>query len=210
MITYGEVSADSKLMEIIDSIKPQLCRRLTCDLWRHPHHWWLIQIIAPITRLPQELLHQILLIIIDNASHSPFVLMRVSKHWHSIVTGIWASLKLGTTTPMDAVRRKLERNPWLWDVVIDTESDRGQFTSSQGAYQAIFAAIQAASRWRTLVVETSPAQTDSPEILVNSGLQQSSDVVMSRLTSFKFKSPCETSSLLAHSRHRNRWRAYNS
>jgi len=194
MVAYGEVLADSDLMDIIYSIKPHL----TCDLWHHSQHYWLIQIIAPITRLPQELLQQILLVIIDSGSYSPFVLMRVSKLWYSIVSGIWGSFKLGTTTPRDAVTRQLERNQWLLDVVVDTEVDRGDFTSSEGAYQAIFAAIQAAARWRSLVVETFPAQTDLPEPLVNSGLQQCSNVVMSRLRSFKIKCPCEPSSLLQH------------
>ena len=196
VVTYGEVLADSELMDIIYSIEPDDRRQLARHLWQYSKHWWLIQIIAPITRLPQELLHQIFLIIIDNANHSPLVLMRVSKLWHSIVTGIWASLKLGTTTPRDAVVRKLEGNQWLLDVVIDTEFDRHDFTPLEGAYQAIFAAIQAASRWRTLVVKTFPAQTDLPEDLVNSGLQQSSDIVMSRLRSFKIKFPCEMSSFL--------------
>ena len=198
MFTYSEVLADSKLVDIIYSIKPEHHHRLARYLWHYSEYWWLIQIIVPITRLPQDLLQQILIIVIDNARHLPFVLMRVSKHWHSIVTGIWASLKLGTTTPSDAVTRNLERNQWLLDVVIDTEFDRGDFTPSEGAYQAILVAIQAASRWRSLVVETFPAQTDLPEDLANSGLQQCSDVVMSRLRSFKIKIPCEMSSLLQH------------
>ena len=195
-VTYGEVLADSKLMDIINSIEPERRYRLAGYLGRHSKHWWLIQIIAPITRLPQELLQQILLIVIDNASHSPFVLMRVSKHWYSVVTGIWASLKLGTTTSRDAVTRKLERNRWFLDVVIDTEFDRGDVTPSEGAYQAILTTIQAASQWRTLVVETFPAKTDLPENLVDS--EQCSDIVMSRLRSLKIRFPCETSSLLQH------------
>ena len=195
VVTYGEVLADSNLMGIIDSIKPHSLAR---HLWRHSEYWWLIQIIAPITRLPQELLQQISLIIINNASDPPFVLMRVSKLWYSIVTGIWTSLKLGTTTSRDAVTRKLERNQWILDVVIDTEFDRGYFTPSEGAYQAIFAAIKAASRWRSFVVETFPAQTDLPEDLVNSGLQNCFDIVMSRLRTLKIKFPCEMSSLLQH------------
>ena len=126
------------LMDTIYSIKPELRHRPT-----HHHsinRLWFFQIFAPITCLPEELLCQILLIIIDNASHSPFLLMRVSKHWHSIITGIWASLKLGTTMPRGAVTRNLERNQLL-DVVIDTEFDHGDFTPSEGAYQAILAAI---------------------------------------------------------------------
>ena len=201
MVTYGEVLADSELMDIIHSINPENRHRLAHKVWHHSEHWWFIQIIAPITRLPSELLHQILLSLIGNANHSPLVLMQVCKLWYSIVTGIWASLKLGTTTPRDAVTRKLERSQSLLDVVVDTEVDRGDFTPPEDAYQAIFAAIQAASRWRSLVVETFPAQTDLPEHLVNGHLQQYSDVVMSRLRTFKIKCPCEWSPLLQHLLH---------
>ena len=194
--TYSEVLADSGLMDVIYSIKPEYRHRLSCDLWRHSQHRWFIQIFVPITRLPEELLHHILLIIIDNDSHSPLVLMQVSKLWYTIVNGIWGSLNLGTTTPTVAVTKKLERNQRLLDVVIDTEFDHDDFAPSEDAYQAILAAIQAAPRWRSLIVETFPAQTDLPEHLVDSSLQQYSDVVMRRLRSFKFKCPCETSSLL--------------
>jgi hypothetical protein len=192
MLIHDEVLADSKLQDIIYSIKPG-------DLWRHPHirhqYWWLIQIIAPIIRLPPELLQQIFLPIIE-ANNSPLVLMLVCKQWHTIITGIWASLKLGTTTPKDAVTRKLERNQWLLDVVVDTEIDRGDVNTSGGAYDAIFAAMEASSRWRSLVVETFPAQADLPEHLVNLGLQPCSNAVMSRLRTFRVKSAGETSPLL--------------
>ena len=196
IVTYGEVLADLKLRDIIYSIKPKHYHRLARDLWHHSEHWWFIQIIVPITRLPLELLQEILLIIIDNVSDSHFVLMRVSKHWYTVVSGIWASLRLGTRTPRDAVTRKLERNQRFLDVVIDTEIDRDNFTSSVGDYQAILAAILAAPRWRSLVVETFPAPTDLPEYLVDSDLQQCSDIIMSRLVTFKIKCACEMSPLL--------------
>ena len=48
--------------------------------------------------------------------------------------------------PTDAITTKLERNQLL-DVVINTEFDHGHFTPSEGAYQAILAAMQAASQW---------------------------------------------------------------
>jgi len=198
-VAYGEVLADPKLMSIINSLGPEYRQRLASDLSPTCHkYWWFIQIIAPITRLPSELLQQILLIIIDNASNSPLVLMRVSNLWYTIVTGIWASLRLGATTPKNAITSKLERNQWLLDVLVDTEIDRGQFTPSEDAYQAIFAAIEATSRWRSFVVETFPTQADLPDRLVNRGLQQCSDPVMNRLRTFKIKRPCEMSPLLEH------------
>jgi hypothetical protein len=159
-------------------------------------YWWLIQIITPLTRLPPELLRQILLIVIDNANGSPLVLMRVCKYWYNVVTGIWATLKLGKNVSEDANTRKLERNQWLLDVLVNTKIDHGPFTPSEGAYQAILAAMQATSRWRSLVVERFPAQADLSEHLVNRGLQQCSNLVMNRLRTFRIKCPCEMSPLL--------------
>jgi hypothetical protein len=197
--TYDEVLADSELKEIIYSLEPDHHYTLACHLHRRSQeHWWLTRIITPITRLPPELLQQIFLIIIDGASGPPLVLVRVCKHWYNVVTSIWGSLKLGSTTPKDAVTKKLERNPWLLDILVDTESDRGHFTPSGGAYDAIFAVLEAASRWRSFEVETFPAQADLPEHLVSHGLQQSSGTIMSRLRAFKIKSACEMSPLLDH------------
>jgi len=117
------------------------------------------------------------------------------------VTGIWASLKLGTRTPKDAVTSTLERNQWLLDISVDTETDRGDFTPPEGAYEAIFTAIEATSRWRSFVIETFPAQADLPEDMVNHGLQRCSNAVMSCLRTFKIKCACEMSPLLDHLLH---------
>ena len=172
----------------------------TRDLWLYSRetredYSCITHFIAPITCLPFELLHQILLIIIAEASGPPLVLMLVCKRWHAVVTSIWASLRLGTRTSIDAVKRKLERNQWL-DIVVDTDSDRADVTPSDGLFGAIFAAIEASSRWRSLVVESFPAQADLDADVVNRGLQQCPNLTMNRFTSFKFKSACETSPLL--------------
>jgi len=197
-LTYDEVLADLKIRDILDSIMPECRHELTHHLSQYSEHFWLIQIISPVTRLPLELLQQIFSAIIndDDASGPPLMLMLVCKHWHTIVTGIWASLKLGTKTPRDTVARKLERNPWLLDIVIDTELDRDDVTQSEAAYEAIFAAIEATSRWRSLVVETFPGQADLPEHLVNRGLQRYSNATMGRLRSFMIRCACEMSPLL--------------
>ena len=156
----------------------------------------IIQFIAPITHLPIELLHQIFLAVIEETSGPPLALMLVCTRWHDIVISIWSSLNLGTTSPIDAVTRKLERNQWLLDIVVDTDSDRGDTTLSAGPFEAIFAAIEATSRWRSFVIESFPAQADLPEDLVKRHLQRHSNATMSRFTTFKIKSTCETSPLL--------------
>jgi hypothetical protein len=199
-ITYEEILADSKLKDIIYSIKPDNRHKHAHRLWRRSQDfWWLIQIITPITRLPSELLQQILLVVIDNASDDdasnlPSVLMFVCKHWYTIINRLWASVNLGTTTPKDAITSKL--NQWHLDLSVDTEIDRGDFTPSERAYNAIFAAIEASSRWRSFIVKTFPPQADLPEHLVNHGLQRCSNPVMSRLRTFRIMSPCEMSPLI--------------
>ena len=96
LVTYDEIVANSTLMDIIYSIEPDHRLHLAHHLWeQRQKYWWLIQIIAPITRLPLELLQQVLLIIIDEASDSPLYLMQVSTLWCTTINGIWASLKLG-------------------------------------------------------------------------------------------------------------------
>jgi len=192
------VSADSDIMDIINSLDSDHRNKLARVLWLHSdqtkcEYWWLFQFITPITRFPPELLQQILLIVIDEVSNSPSVLMHVCKHWNEMVTGIWASLKLETKTTRDDIKRKLERNQWLLDILVDTEMDRGDSASS---YEAIFTVIEAAARWRSFVVETFPGQADLPEDLVNHGLQKCSNASMSRLRTFKIKCACEMSPLL--------------
>ena len=93
-IDVDAVLADSDIMEIINSIgfhRFARVLRLHAPQTKHEHSW-LSPIIAPITRLPLELLQQILLIVIDEVSDPPSVLMYVCKYWHVVVTGIWASL----------------------------------------------------------------------------------------------------------------------
>jgi hypothetical protein len=206
--TYAEVLADSKLKGIISSIEDTKYRhRLACHLYRRSHrrphtlqeYWWFIQIVTPITRLPPELLHQILFITIDEASDSPLVLMRVCKYWRAMVNGIWASLKLETRTPKDDVKSKLKE---LLDVLVDTETNRHSSVPLSlrrfifwDDYEAIFAAAETTSRWRSFIVETFPAHAAFPTGW-NHGLQQCPNAVMSRLRTFKIKCPCEMSPLL--------------
>jgi len=194
--TYHEVFADLRIKDIIDSIDSPHRRWLARNLWRHSEHWWLIQIIVPVTRLPLELLQSILSTIIDDASGPPLALMLVCKPWYSVVAGIWASLSLGTRTPRYAVTKKLERIPRFLDIVVDTEIDRGDFTPLEGAYEGIFAAIGATSLWRSLVVQTFPGQIDLPDHLVDRGFQRCPNATVCRLRSFKIKCACEMSPLL--------------
>ena len=52
------------------------------------------------------------------------------KYQYAMVTSIRASLKLGTRTSIGVVPYKLERNQWFLDILIDSESDRGDLLKS--------------------------------------------------------------------------------
>ena len=188
------VADSSRISRILSSLHRD---GIAPSLWHHSpegryDHSCLINFIAPIARLPFELLRHIFLIINNQASSPPIL---VCKHWHAIITSTWASLRLGTRTPMDVIARKLEMSSFL-DVVVDTDSDRGDFTPSDRAFEAIFAVIEASSRWRSLVVESFPGQADLPEDLVTRGLQRCPNATMNVFTTFKVKSTCEMSPLL--------------
>ena len=97
-----------------------------------------------------------------------------------------------TRTPIDAVAGKWTRYQLLLDIVVDTYSDRGDLTPSDGAF-AMFATIDACARWRSFVVESFPPPADLTEGIVNLGLQRRPNYTMDRFT---IKSACEASDLL--------------
>ena len=201
----GEAQAQDKRIPSVLADSSTIRRILTTlNRYGAPQDKWLgtrdecsriIHVITPIARLPFNLLRQIFRIIIDETRGPPLVLLIVCKHWHDIVTSIWASFNLRTRTPIGAVASKLEGNQWL-DIMVDTESDRSDIISSEGAFEAIFAAIEVHSRWRSLVVKSLPAQADLSEDVVKRHLQRCSNTTMTRFTTFKIKSACETSPLL--------------
>ena len=202
----GEAQAQDERIPSILADSSTICRILTTlnrygvpqDIWLETRDEYsrIIHFITPIARLPFNLLRQIFSIIIDETRGPPLVLLLVCKHWHNIVTSIWASLNLRTSTPIGAVASKLEGNQWL-DIMVDTDSDRSGIIPSDGAaFEAIFAAIEVHSRWRSLVVKSLPAQADLSEDVVNRHLQRCSNTTMTRFTTFKIKSACEPSPLL--------------
>src|SRR5258708_14122881 len=81
---------------------------------------WVLYFIAPITRLPLELLPDIILIAIYAEIQSPLALMTVCRRWYNGVTCIWGSLDLRTSTSKDTITGRLEQNQLSLDIIIDT------------------------------------------------------------------------------------------
>jgi hypothetical protein len=200
------VLADPAYKNILYSLEPDRRHQLTCKLWRHctqndqspmirREYERLLPIIAPMTRLPFELLRYILLIAIDDGTQSPLALMAICRRWSNVMSGIWGSLELRTSTPQDAILRRLNRNPLSLEVRVNTESDK-ESSSSSGAYEGLLLATSSASQWRTLTIGSLPNDNASIGDIQRSRLNQCFTLPMLHLETFKIFARCDQSPLL--------------
>ena len=153
--------------------------------------------LAPIQRLPVEILAEIFLLSRDCHLRPPLHLMHVCRRWRATMLNtprIWVNLRLRTWTKMDEVRVALERTGASpLDVEIDTGMDVFKMvdTDKLKRYAGLELATTEAKRWRNLTITSFPTQLDinthyKPEKPVFSG-------PMNALQSFKLKSICEDS-----------------
>jgi hypothetical protein len=198
--------ADPAYKNILYSLEPDRRHQLACKLWRFytqnaqspmvkREYAQLLPFIAPITRLPLELLRYILLIAIDDGTQSPLALMAICRHWSNAMIGIWGSLELRTSTAKDAILQRLNRNPLSLEVRVDTEGDK-ESSSSSGAYEGLRLATDSASRWRTLTIDSLPNDNVSIGDIQRSRLNQCFTLPMLRLETFKIFARCDQSPLL--------------
>ena len=110
--------------------------------------------LGPIYRLPVELLSDVFRIVVQEGSHSPAHLMRVSRLWHDIAIGLsalWSKLKLGRLADPERVELWLERTgKWPLQVEIDIAGVLRGSPCVDGSYRALSATFENAYRWRTL------------------------------------------------------------
>jgi hypothetical protein len=205
-LSIDAVLADPAYQNILYSLEPDRRYQLACRLWRHftkndqsPMGWHeyarLLPLIAPITRLPIELLRHILLIAIDEGTQSPQTLMAICRRWSNVMSGTWGSLELRTSTTKKAIRRRLNRSPLSLGVRVATESDR-ESSTSPGAYEGLLLATSSASRWRSLTIDSLPNDNVSIGDIQRSRLDQCFNIPMLRLETFKFFARCDQSPLL--------------
>ena len=153
--------------------------------------------LAPIRRLPVEILTEIFLLSRDCHLRSPLNLMHVCRRWRATVLTtprIWANLRLRTWTKTIEVGFALKRTGASpLDVEIDTGMDVFKMvdTNKLRRYAGLELATTEAKRWRNLTITSFPTQLDinthyKPEKPVFSGR-------MNALQSFKVKGICENS-----------------
>jgi hypothetical protein len=198
--------ADPAYKNILSSLEPDHRHQLACKLWRHfsenvhspmirREYARLLPFIAPITRLPLELLRHILRIAIDEGTQSPLALTAICRRWSNVMSGIWGSLELKTSTTKDGIQRRLDRKQLSLEVRVDTESDK-ETSISSGAYEGLRLATGSASRWRSLTIDSLPNDNVSIGDIQRSRLNQCFTLPMLRLETFKFFARCDRSPLL--------------
>lgn len=157
--------------------------------------------LAPIRRLPVEILAEIFLLSIRCHAYSPLDLIRVCWRWRTVVLTtprIWLNLRLHSWTTIDKIEFVLERT-WVTplDVEIDTSMDMFKLVDENKfrRYAGLERATMEAKRWRNLTITSFPTQLDidthsTPEkpVFTFGG-------PMDALQSFKIKSICENSTV---------------
>jgi len=156
-------------------------------------------LLAPIRRLPDEMLSEILTIAITVYGFPPLRLMCVCRAWRWVLVAmprIWSSIKVRTWTRTDFIQFLLERTRRVTlDVEIDTDSDSGSYPADPSrSYAALAVVIKTSKRWKSLTIRSFPQGLD----LINSVAFRSIvlEGPMEALESFRITGPCEMNTVL--------------
>ena len=110
--------------------------------------------------IPVEILSEVFLIIAQDLPWHLEYLVRVCRRWHAVIRstpGIHTKLWIGRATQKEVVQAFMQGRKWRLDVTIDIddESDDDEYNAEN--FRACFmAASQAASRWRSLNLISTP------------------------------------------------------
>jgi len=154
-------------------------------------------LLAPIRRLPAEMVSEILTSAIISYGCSALQLISVCRSWRSVLmsmSSIWSTIKVRTWTRTDLVEFLLGRTRRVTlDVDIDTDSDSGVYKSDPSRpFTALAMVAETTNRWRQLTIHSFPKETD----LTNSGVLYTGlnfKGPMEALESFRITGPCEMS-----------------
>ena len=157
-------------------------------------------LLAPIRRLPVEMLSEIFATAIMVCGCSALRLMRVCRSWRCVLITmprVWSTIKVRTWTRTDFMNFLLERTRRVtFDLEIDTDSDSGSFISDPSrSYAALAMVSKTSERWRHLTIRSFPLELD----LINSqafGSMPALEGPMEALESFRITGPCEMNTVM--------------
>ena len=102
----------------------------------------------------------IFLLVIDDWAPKHVQLMLVCRHWYAVIVstpGVPSRLWIRKSTTMEMVRASIQGTTWLLDLHIHMDDENIGQKFSAGAFDACFmAAIEVASRWRSLRIYSLP------------------------------------------------------
>ena len=161
-----------------------------------------ISLLAPIRRLPTEMLAEILTVAIKEYGCSASQLTHVCRSWRLVLLAmprIWSKVKVGSRTSTEQVECLLGRTGRVTlDVEIDTESDAT--TRILGPCQSFTALLILAStsmRWRNLTIGSFPKEEKLLE-LDASGVPLTFNGPLEGLESLRMTRPCEMNTALGN------------
>lgn len=155
--------------------------------------------LAPIWRLPAEILAEIFLLSIHGHAQCPVDLIHVCRVWRSVVLGmprIWSAIHLSTWTKPSKTKFILEQTRAIpLDVEISTCTSALMVVDGDRAtrYASLEMVAKEAKRWRTLTINGFPHKTDIDAYSSHTKPAFTFNGPMDALQSFKIKTICENS-----------------
>lgn len=156
--------------------------------------------LAPIRRLPTELLAEIFAIAVTHHRQNPFHMICVCRSWRATILGMarmWSHLKLRPSTAPEYVEFVVERTKQVpLEVEINTNgitpSSHG-FIGAGELYKGMVLALKTMPRWRALTLDGFPGQSDV--IGAKEGDESAMTLVrpLEKLEILKITSACEMS-----------------
>ena len=151
--------------------------------------------VAPIRRLPAEMLSEILTVAITEYGCSAWQLTHVCRSWRLVLLATsraWSKVKVGSWTSVEKVQCLLERTERITlDVEIDIESDAVACTPEFCQPYSAFQILGGTSvRWRNLTISSFPKEEKLQE-LEASGKCLTFSGPLESLESFRMTRPCE-------------------
>ena len=157
------------------------------------------RLVAPIMRLPVEILADIFGFTLALQLCARVRLMLVCQYWQDVVCRLgscWSSLTLGKWTDSARVSAVLQRAGMRpLEITIKTEDLEQTEIGSEIAYLALVECMGSASRWRTLIIDSLPG-ADILNSFIAPRLGASFGAPLSQLQTFTISDLCEASPLL--------------
>ena len=159
--------------------------------------------LAPIRRLPIELLTEILAIAIESHGQNRFDMMRVCRSWRATVLSmarIWSQMTIRPLTSREQAEFVVERTRQVpLELSIDLESIYPPYRvlrEGEAPYGGLAYAMKTMSRWRSLTIKIFPSEEDIVAATGGGIADLMAARPLEKLETFKIPGLCESNASL--------------